>query len=78
MKPSGAHYIQGEGESWICSSLRGEGCGGILLLSTATSWEDVKKDRFFSEMQWRDGRQQIKVRILKKFIKYENFNFFSP
>lgn len=43
MKPSGAHYIQEEGESWICSSLRGEGYGGILLLSTATSWEDLKK-----------------------------------
>lgn len=42
MKPSGAHYIQEEGESWICSSLR-EGYGGILLLSTATSWEDLKK-----------------------------------
>lgn len=43
MKPSGAHCIQGEGESWICSSLSGEDCVGLLLLSTAASREDLKK-----------------------------------
>lgn len=49
MNSSGAHYIQGEDESWICSSLRGEGYGGILLQSTATSWEHLKKTEVLLE-----------------------------